>query len=938
MNRYTKPFQIKKRTNFFWKRIPAWILLTVLVVAGMGAATGFVFKDTVNGTTTINVSQAIIIDYTRFSTADIVGADEGLPSVLDDGTEWMVHIETNNGDYITIDLPIANLADENIMVELLMWGEGPFTMDIDALTWWSDANHDEMTTMDWGTGWGESLIITTDAILDRSDVIESDGAADLTDFTAHHWFIDGSLNYGFDTYNDDAFTDEDGESPEAILLDDGDGILDPGPLDTLPDIVFTPGLAGLAEAVGPYILGTQAVGRMFFTDNAGSTGNRWNTGEDIFLNNDGDGHYTGSGDTLVDANGYTGSSEGTAEPISPGDLLEPLDGADNLYWDDADVSLTFTDGDNLWLDRGDNVYFNSNAESISDSDPDVSLVSPTVIFDASLDIAFDGGAAATHYLENCGYITAATFSTLGLEDGTPGAIAVGDVVQIGAQGKWYIVNDKSADLGQRSTIEVIGDAATSGDDVKGQDLIEQTVTVDAPTGIYITGAQAIDAFDGSATLNVDNGSGGSVNGDLFDGGDVWALDNDGVLGFETIFVIIDVDSGNPASMVRVLGQAGKGIPDNYQFYAVSLSDSGNVADLDDYHLDSGADIAAAIDSAIGGSGSAVYSPTGFAGRYKIDSADSSSDSRVLVTAGSTGTDVTDDLKLGLVNGGTQATRDLILRGSPTNDITPGNELVTSLTERFSYSDDDGDGRYDNGEDIYEEETGGAGTYSSGQDTLIHTDGTTDVHGGTVGVAGSTAVSIDDDDNIMFRDTDHDGAYDWSLGAYEPLLYTGHADIEPMGLLTPSVTVLARYGGDWPSLSSLDLWRLETDFNGANDHDYHFIDHDWDGEYDDGEAIIDQIDGNHVAILERTDFVVHNGLANLVELPVALSQLSAENCGPTLGCDPHPGVKVNLMGWKFLIPGNADLGSPLYIRIKLALEDAASTCLFQIYGKLRPVNV
>jgi len=932
MTRHSKSVNINKKTNLFWKKIPAWILVTVLVIAAAGAATGFVFKDTVKGTTTITVSQAIIIDYTRFSTADIVGADVGLPSVLDDGTEWMVHIETNNGDIITIDLPIANLADENIMVELIMWGEGPFTMDIDSLMWWTDADHDELTTRD------EAIVLTLDNILDRSDEVRADGYADLTDFTSHHWFFDGSMPYDAYDYNDDVFTDRDGDTPEAILLDDGDGILDPGPLNTSPDVIITPGQAALAEAIGPYAVGSAAVGRMFFSDNAGGTGNRWTPGEDIFLNNDGDEFYTTDNDDLVDGNGYSSSTEGNAASISPGDLLESLDSGDDLYWDDADVSLTFTSGDNIWLDKGDNVYFNSNGESISDANPDTSLVSPGVIFDASLDMAFNGGAASTYYLENCGYVTAATFSTLGLEDGTPGAIDVGDIVQIDSMGKWYIVNDKSADLGQRSTIELIGDVSTSGDDVKGQDLIEQAVTMGAPTGVYIDGVQSISAFDGSAILSVDNGSGGNVNGDIFDGGDVWALDNDGILGSETIFLVIDVDAGNPSWAVEVLGPASKGIPDNYQFYAITLSDSGNVADLDDYYLNSGDDIAMAIDSAIGSRGSAVFDPTGFGGRYKVDSADSSSVSEVLVTAGSTGTDVADDLKLGLVNGGSQATRDLILRGSPTNDITPGNELVTSLTERFSYSDDDGDRRWDNGEDIYEEQTGGAGTYSSGSDTLIHDDGITDVYGGGVGYAGSTAVSIDDDDNIMFRDTDHDGVYDWSIGAYEPLLYTGTADIETQGLLTPYVTVLARYGGDWPSLSGLDLWRLETDFNGANDHNYHYIDHDWDGLYDDGEAIIDQIDGNTLVYLESTDFVVHNGLANLVELPVALSQLSAENCGPTLGCGPHPDVKVSLMGWKFLMPGNNDLGSPLDIRITIALEDAASTCMFEIFGKLRPVNV
>lgn len=1295
MTRHNKAVNIKKKTKFFWKKIPAWILVTILVIAAAGAATGFVFKDTVKGTTSITVSQAIIIDYTRFSPADIIGADVGLPSVNDDGSEWMVHIETNNGDLIIIDLPIANLADQNIMVELLMWGEGPYTMDIDSLHWWTDANHDELTSRD------EAILLTTDAILDRMDEVRADGFADLTAFSPDHWFFDGSIPNGVNTYNDDVFTDEDGTSPEAILLDDGNGILDPGSFGSSPDVLITPGQASLAEFIGPYILGSEAVGKMFFSDNTGSINNRWNSGEDIFLNNDGDGSYTTAGDELIDANGYNDSAIGTADNISPGDLLEVLDALDDLYWDDVDNSKDFTLGDHLWLDLGDNVYFNSNGESISDTNPSTTLVGPSVIFDASLDLAFDGAAPSTYFLENSGYLTAGDLSTLGLEDYASSALTAGDIVEVDAQGNWYIINSKSTDLDQRSTIQLIGDVDTSGDALKGLILNEQTPTLDptqdlyfgvpavfesattddiamtydpdsdrvvmvysddgnsgygtavvgqvsdttisfgtpvvfesapvseisatfdtiedrvviayrdegnsdygtaivgavsgntilfgSPTvfesdttslttisydsgqdrvviayrdegnsdygtaivgsvtgatvsfgtpvvfesatvsnlaivydptnlrsvityrdegnfdygtaivgtvsgstigfglpviyssnavsqnaltydsaasrvvlayrdegnlnygttrigevsgttigfgspvvfesgattaitatfneavnkvvlgyrdqsnanygtaivgtvsgssisfgtakafesastdiiasvfdssnsrivhayrdignagygtaivstvsgsGVFVAGAQTMGA-DGTLDLTVDDGRGALVDASQLDSGEVWALDDDGVLGSETVYLILDSNTGSAVNSMEILGQAAENLPDNYQFYRITLADSGTQADIDDHYLNSGNDIATAIDDAISGLGDAVYDPLGFSNRYKIDSDDSNPDSAVIVTPGSIGTDVTDELKLGLVNGGLETTRDRILRGSPTNDVTAGNELVTSVDERFSFVDEDGDDRYDNGEDLYEEQTGGAGTYSSISDTLIYTGGTIDVVEGEPGRAGSSALSVDDDDNIMFIDYDHDLAYDWSVGVYEPLLHTGYADIEPMGMLTSSVSVLARHGGDWPSLIELDMRSLLTHFNGANDHNYHFIDDDGDGLYDDGEAIIDQIDGRSIALLESADHVVHNGLANLFELPVALSQLSAENCGPTLGCGPYPDVKVNLMGWKFLVPGINDLGSPLDIRIIIAIEDAASPCMFEIFGKLRPVNV
>jgi len=1252
----------------------------VLIIAGAGAATGLILKDALEGTTTVAVSQAILIDYSTFSYSDVHGDfDEAFVSVNDDGSEWAVHIEANNGDIVWYDLPIVNTGNQNIVVQLDMWADTHVTYDVTPLFYWTDADHDNMV------GTGEALIYTTDLILDRDDIVKVTGETDFTDFSANHWFFDGSMTSGLVDYDDDVFTDLDGTTPEAIILDDGNGLLDPGLLSSNPDVLITPGQAGLAELIGPYTLGTDAVGGFFFTDNSGGIANRWDAGEDLYLNNDGDLYYTTSADVLVDADGYATSNAGTAAAIDVGDLLETFDASDDIYWDDVDVSTTFTSGDHLWLDRGDNLYFNSNGESISDTNPDTDLTSPSVLYDASLDVAFDGGVASTYYLENSGYITAATLSTLGLEDVTPTAIVAGDIVEVDAQGNWYIVNAKSSDLDQRSTIQLIGDVATSGDNLKGLLLNEQTATLDpsddlyfgsasifenadtedlsiaydsnndrvviayrdngnsgygtavvgsvsdttisfgtpvvfesaatteiavtyddnqdrvviayqdegnsdygtaivgsvsgntinfgaavvfesattsnivasyddfqdrvviayqdegnsdygtaivgsvsgatisfgtaqvfesattsnlaityddandrtviayrdggnsnygtavvatvtgaaitygtpvvfassavsqnaltydsaadrvvvayrdegnfnygtsrvgtvsgtsisfgaaqvfesaattaitatfneavnkvvlgysdqgngnygtgivgtvsgttitfgtarafesastdevvsvfdstsnrvvhayvdvanadygtaivstvSGSGVFVEGAQTMNG-DGTLSLSVDDGRSALVDASQLDGGEVWALDDDGVLGSETVYVIIDSDAASSTDTVLILGEGAESLPDNYQFYAVTLTDSGNSADIDDYYLDSGSDIAAALDDALTGVGSAAYGPTGFSGLYKLDSDDSSTASAVVVTAGSTGTDVADDLKLGLVNGGLEAYRDRILRGSPTNDVDYGMEIITNLTSRFSFDDDDGDNEYDNGEDIYEEETGGAGTYTStlGIDTLIYDGGTTDVIGGSVGVAGSAAISIDDDDNIMFRDTDHDSAYDWAVGTYEPLLYTGTADIDANGILTSSVTVLARYGGDWPGLAGLDMWRLETDFSGANGHDYYFIDDDNDGVYDDGEAIIDQIGGASVSLLERTgDYVVHHGLANLVLLPI--SQMAVGN-----------------EGWKFMVPGVTEIGSPLEIRITIALEDAAPTRIYHFQGLIRPLNV
>jgi len=110
------------------------MMITMLILLGAGAATGLILKDALDGTTTIAVSQAILIDHTTFGPTDVHGDfDEAFVSVNDDGTEWAVHIESNNGDLIWYDLPIVNAGRENIVVQLSMWGQSSYTYDVTPL-------------------------------------------------------------------------------------------------------------------------------------------------------------------------------------------------------------------------------------------------------------------------------------------------------------------------------------------------------------------------------------------------------------------------------------------------------------------------------------------------------------------------------------------------------------------------------------------------------------------------------------------------------------------------------------------------------------------------------------------------------------------------------------------------------------------------------------
>ena len=914
-------------------RIPAWAVLTLLIIAGAGAVTGLVLKDSIGGETTIAVSQAIRIDHTEFGSGDVTGdADEVLVTVSDDGMEWAVHLEANNGDIIYIDLPVVNEGEQKMAVELqLVTSSTELTVDVEPIFYWSDRNHDGKFSQE------EAVLDqrpTTDKLeLERADIVVATGWVDYDNFTADHWFFDGSYvapgTYGYGgiygpAYDDEMFSDYDGEDPEVILLDNGDGLLTPGLLDGSAggDEVILEGRAGLQEMIGPYAKGVPSVGKFFFSDNGGGSAGVWNLNEDIYFNNDGDYHYTTAADVQVDGDGWGSPGPGGFDLIVDGTLLELVDADDNLYWADAG-SGDWTSPDHLWYDSGDNGYYNENGESISDAG-DVASTDISGTLNPSLDIAFDGGLSQPYVLENSGSITAEAISTIGVEDDVAG-IVVGDGVMDTATMNRYIVTGLSG-TDQLTTLSLIGDVAMSGAALSSGNTI---------TEVALSGGSDQTTIDGGQTCP----GGGIIDLDVaasdltaINAGFILYTSTDGTLAGDTGKRLVALDNGGGAgsTSIRCACAPGTGFTNTNHLVIPGIGASANNFDVDDFYPDSDANIVAAINDALAGAGTAVYDPAGFTDLYKIDSTSVAANSAVVISAGSTGNDITPDLQLGLAQGGTEATRDMAIFNTPTDDVTNAPELVTSLTSRMAFKDDNLNNVWDNGEDIYEEQTGGAGTYTSasGLDVLVYTgtDGI-NVFGGSVGTAGSYSYSIDDDDNVMYRDTDHDGSYDWAADTYEPLIYTV-SDVDPLGYLTSAMRVLERHGGDWPVLGhgagTLDAYQLENYFDGSNGHNYYYVDDDNDQEYDYDEAIIDQILGSDLIRLEKsdlapaTDFVIHHGLANL--LPFPLVQIDG---GET---------------WKFEVPDVNIIGDPLEIRIIVAIEDAAPTGFYEIQGTLVPVNV
>ena len=114
---------LERKLEFFGRRCPAWALVAVIAVAGAGAATGIVLADSIIGTSSVTVSQAVLVAAPPILSGD---ADESLGTVEDNGARFGAHFEANNGDQVNIFIPLKNEAgpDQDIVV-LFTLGQAP---------------------------------------------------------------------------------------------------------------------------------------------------------------------------------------------------------------------------------------------------------------------------------------------------------------------------------------------------------------------------------------------------------------------------------------------------------------------------------------------------------------------------------------------------------------------------------------------------------------------------------------------------------------------------------------------------------------------------------------------------------------------------------------------------------------------------------------------
>ena len=119
----------ERNLEFFGRKCPAWVMVAVIAVAGAGAATGIVLADSIIGSSSLTVSQAVLV-----ASPPLIGgdADESLGTVEDNGASFAIHFEANNGDIVTVFIPLKNEAAsaQDIVVQFTM-GQAPgLTMSI----------------------------------------------------------------------------------------------------------------------------------------------------------------------------------------------------------------------------------------------------------------------------------------------------------------------------------------------------------------------------------------------------------------------------------------------------------------------------------------------------------------------------------------------------------------------------------------------------------------------------------------------------------------------------------------------------------------------------------------------------------------------------------------------------------------------------------------
>lgn len=111
------------------KRVPVTVLVVLLVIPGMGAASATTFQGWVEGTAVAKVDNAIEISSVRENGST---AGTALGKVTDDRSKFRVAANVRQGDRYAVDLNLENRASASLSAQLRLAVPGPIEVEVHA--------------------------------------------------------------------------------------------------------------------------------------------------------------------------------------------------------------------------------------------------------------------------------------------------------------------------------------------------------------------------------------------------------------------------------------------------------------------------------------------------------------------------------------------------------------------------------------------------------------------------------------------------------------------------------------------------------------------------------------------------------------------------------------------------------------------------------------
>ncbi len=157
------------------RKLPAWVLVAVLISAAAGAGSGTLLTGGITGNVPTVVEQGVVVEEpTVIAEGSGFANDQSFVSVNSDGTRFTVAVEMNVGDKFKAQIPVTNNSDSNLVAELSMEIPDGITVEVD-----QDGTDDSDAT-------GIGNVIRTSLRTWKMDVTNASSTNDKLEVTVAH--------------------------------------------------------------------------------------------------------------------------------------------------------------------------------------------------------------------------------------------------------------------------------------------------------------------------------------------------------------------------------------------------------------------------------------------------------------------------------------------------------------------------------------------------------------------------------------------------------------------------------------------------------------------------------------------------------------------------------------------------------------------------------